>query len=285
MSDGHGSHVAVVTGATRGIGRHIALGLARDDLTVVVVGRTASAADGAPLPGSIDETVREIEAGGGRAIGIAADLSDETATQAIVDRTLDAFGRCDLLVNNAAFTSNGPMMDIPWRRWQRAFRVNVVAPHQLCHGFVPGMLERGGGRVVNVSSGASQAVSSGLGLYSASKLAMERWADYLDEEVDDRVAVNTLRVNRIVATEGWLHIARTDGLDLATAGRHDAVPVTAESVAAAAVWMAAQPPSWSGNTLDLDEVHEAGGPAVDELPDSPDHLRQRGDGTEDDVTA
>lgn len=282
MSDRPTSPVAVVTGATRGIGRHIALDLAGNGLTVVVVGRTSSAADGAPLPGSVDETVREIEAAGGQAIGVAADLSDEASTQAIVDRTLDAFGRCDLLVNNAAFTSNGPMMDIPWRRWQRAFRVNVVAPHQLCHGFVPGMLERGGGRVVNVSTGASQAVSAGLGLYSASKLAMERWADYLHEELGGRVAVNSLRVNRIVATEGWLHIARTDGLDLATAGNHDAIPVTAESVAAAAVWMAGQPTAWSGNTLNLDEVQAAGGPQVEEMADSPDALRRQlddGDGT------
>lgn len=285
MRDDPNSPVAVVTGATRGIGRHIALDLARNDLTVVVVGRTSSAADGAPLPGSVDETVGEIEASGGRAIGIAADLSDEAATQAIVDGTLDAFGRCDLLVNNAAFTSNGPMMEIPWRRWQRALRVNVVAPHQLGHGFVPGMLERGGGRVVNVSTGASQAVSSGLGLYSASKLAMERWADYLHVELGGRIAVNSLRVDRIVATEGWLHIARTDGLDLATAGNHDAIPVTAESVAAAAVWMAGQPPSWSGNTLTLDEVHAAGGPAVAELADSPDELRRHLDGLDDGVPA
>ena len=63
------------------------------------------------------------------------------------------------VVNNAAFTSNGPIMQIPWRRWQTSFRLQVVAPLQLCQGFVPGMLERGAGRVLNVSSAASVALT------------------------------------------------------------------------------------------------------------------------------
>lgn len=261
--------VAVVTGATRGIGRNVALSLARSGVDVVVVGRTATGSGFDSLPGSVDQTVAEIaETGGGRALGVAANLADEADTQAIVDRTLDEWGRCDVLVNNAAYTSNGPMLDVPWNRWGRAFRVQVVAPHQLAQGFLPGIRERGAGRVVNVSSGAALSVTPGLGLYSTSKQAMERWAEYLDAELraagETAIAVNTVRVNRLVATEGFHHVAATKGIELATGGSPDAIPVTTSSVADAIVWAIQQPLTWSGHALDLDEIAAQGGPAPDE---------------------
>lgn len=254
--------VAVVTGATRGIGREVALGLARRGAAVVVVGRTSRAAGDAQLPGSVEDTVEQVRSLGVDAIGVQANLADEAETEEIVRRTLGELGRCDILVNNAAFTSNGPMLDVPWRRWGRAFRVNVVAPHQLCHGFVPGMLERGDGRVINVSTGASQRPPYGLGMYSASKIALERWAECLALEVPD-IAVNTLRVNRLVATEGWQHIAATQPAEIAYGGGSpETVAVTAESVAASVIWIADQPPSWSGNTVDFEDVARLGGPEV-----------------------
>jgi citronellol/citronellal dehydrogenase len=262
----HGDNqVAVVTGATRGIGREVALALARLGTDVVVVGRTATGSGLDTLPGSVDQTVSEIAGiGRGRALGIAANLADEDETQEIVDRTLEVWGRCDVLVNNAAYTSNGPMLDLPWNRWGRAFRVQVVAPHQLCQGFLPGMRERGSGRIVNVSTGAALSVTPGLGLYSTSKQAMERWAHFLDAELraagETGIAVNTVRVNRLVATEGWRHMVATKGIELATGGSPDAIPVTTSSVADAVVWATEQPASWSGHALDLDEIAELGGP-------------------------
>lgn len=258
--------VAVVTGSTRGIGREIALGFARCGASIVVVGRTRRAAVNQPLPGSVEDTVDEIVALGGSAIGVHADLCDEAATASIVDSTVAAFGRCDVLVNNAAYTSNGPILDVPWHRWGRAFRVQVVAPHQLCHGFLPGMLDRGRGAVINVSSGASLAMTPGLALYSTSKAAMERWADYLDLEVAGRgVAITTLRVDRLVATEGWRHIARTQGADVASGGSPDTVPITATSAAAAVTWIARQSPSWSGHTVGFADIERLGGPSVETI--------------------
>src|SRR6516225_7152952 len=110
MSIGHEAcldgAVAVVTGSTRGIGRAVASALGRAGADVVVVGRSGSASPDPRLPGTVDEMV--------------------------VERALAWRGRCDVLVNNAAFTSNGPIMSVPWRRWQKAFRVQVVAPLQLC---------------------------------------------------------------------------------------------------------------------------------------------------------
>lgn len=257
--------VAVVTGATRGIGRAVAIELARRGTDVVIVGRTATGSGLDTLPGSVDETVAQIASiGGGRALGIVANLADETDTQAVVDRTLDEWGRCDVLVNNAAYTSNGSMLDLPWNRWARAFRVQVVAPHQMCQGFLPGMRERGSGRVINVSSSAALRATPGLGLYSTSKQAMERWSEYLDVELkasgQSGVAVNTVRVNRLVATEGWRHMVTTKGIELATGNAPDTIPVTTESVADSILWAVEQPLSWSGNAVDLDEIHALGGP-------------------------
>lgn len=256
--------VAVVTGATRGIGREVALQLARDGATVVVVGRTGTGSGVDTLPGSVQDTTAEIAALGGTALGITANLTDEADTQAIVDRTLDELGRCDILIHNAAYTSNGLMLDIPWKRWDRAFRVQVVAPHQMCQGFVPRMRELGEGRIITVSTGAALNVTPSLGLYSSSKRAMEHWAAYLHAELRhegvDTIAVNTVRVDRLVATEGWRHMAATKGIELATGGSPDAVPATTESVAAAVVWAAHQPVSWSGNALGLGEIEQLGGP-------------------------
>lgn len=260
--------VIVVTGATRGIGREIALECARLHATVVVVGRTARGLGRTSLPGSVEDTVDEIVALGATGLGIHADLCDETGTQAIVERTLERFGRCDVLVNNAAYTSNGAMLDVPWKRWERGFRVQVVAPHQLCHGFLPGMRERSNGVILNVSSGASQSLTAGLALYGTSKLAMERWAQFLAAEVSTAdgstagVAVNTLRVDRLVATEGWRYIAETQGEDMASGGAAGTTPITSESAAAAAVWMIQQPSSFSGQIVGFADIESLGGPAV-----------------------
>ncbi|HSS08434.1 MAG TPA: SDR family oxidoreductase, partial [Acidimicrobiales bacterium] len=187
--------VAVVTGATRGIGKQAAWALGRAGARLVIVGRTSAAAPNPQLPGTVEGVADELAAAGIDARGVQANLVDPADTERIVASTHEWYGRCDVLVNNAAYTSNGPMIEVPWRRWQSAFRVQVVAPLQLCQGFVPGMLERGGGRVVNISSGASTSDMPNLALYSVSKLAMERWSEYMNLELGGRgVSFNTLRV-------------------------------------------------------------------------------------------
>src|SRR6516225_4748273 len=118
MSIGHEAcldgAVAVVTGSTRGIGRAVASALGRAGADVVVVGRSGSASPDPRLPGTVDEMVAELATEGVEALAIQADLSDPDLTERIVERSLAWRGRCDVLVNNAAFTSNGPIMSVPW---------------------------------------------------------------------------------------------------------------------------------------------------------------------------
>ena len=253
--------VVVVTGATRGIGRATAFTLGRAGAAVVVVGRSGQDAPDPRLPGTVEEVAAALGAAGVDALPVQADLNDPDATQQIVERTLGWQGRCDVLVNNAAYTSNGPVMQVPWRRWQTAFRIQVVAPLQLCHGFVPGMLERGHGQVINVSSGASQSLTPNLGLYSTSKLAMERWSEYMELEVGGKgVSFNTLRVDRIVATEGFQYVMETQGEDVATGGQGMAAVMSPEEAAAHLLWMATRPAAWTGNTVGFADIAALGGP-------------------------
>jgi NAD(P)-dependent dehydrogenase (short-subunit alcohol dehydrogenase family) len=255
--------VAAVTGATRGIGRAVALALGRVGADVVVVGRSGQASPDPRLPGTVDEMVAVLASAGVEALAVQADLSDPDQTEQIVERCLAWRGRCDVLINNAAFTSNGPIMTVPWRRWQKAFRVQVVAPLQLCQGFIPGMIERGAGRVVNVSSGAARSLTPGLALYSASKLAMERWSDYMNLELLGMgVAINTLRVDRIVATEGFQYVLETQGEDVATGGQGMSGVMSSDEAAAHVLWMVSQPLIWTGHTVGFEDIARAGGPGV-----------------------
>jgi NAD(P)-dependent dehydrogenase (short-subunit alcohol dehydrogenase family) len=253
--------VVVVTGATRGIGKQAAWALGKLGACLVIVGRTGASAPHPQLPGTVEGVAAELNAAGIEARFVQANLVDPEDTERVVANTLEWFGRCDVLVNNAAYTSNGPIMEVPWRRWQSAFRVQVVAPLQLCQGFVPGMLDRGRGRVVNISSAASKQDSANLALYSVSKLAMERWSDYMNLEVGRRgVSFNTLRVDRLVATEGWRYVADTQGIEIATGGRGTSNVLSSELAGAHIAWMVGQPASWTGHTVGFDDITGLGGP-------------------------
>jgi gluconate 5-dehydrogenase len=263
MMEGLRGEVAVVTGATRGIGRQTALALGKAGARVVVVGRTRNDAPHPVLPGTLESVVGELEALGVEARPIQADLTDGEATQRIVDQTLDWYGRCDVLINNAAFTSNGGILDVPWRRWERGFRAQVIAPLQLVQGFVPGMLERGVGRVVNVSSEAAISLDSGVALYSVTKQAMERLNDYLHHELGGQgVSFNVLRIDVGVTTETWRYVYDTQGAEVATLGGTVTETTTPEQVASQIEWMVRQPVSWSGNIMRCRDVAVHGGPGI-----------------------
>jgi NAD(P)-dependent dehydrogenase (short-subunit alcohol dehydrogenase family) len=154
-----GLGLALVTGATSGIGRATALRLARDGLEVVVHGRN---------PDRGAEVVQEITAQGGRGRFVAADLNDLEAIRALID----AVGTVDVLVNNAGMSWFGPTADLDEATFNDLFNGNVRSAFFLVAGFAPGMAQRSSGSIINLASMAGQVGLDGGAAYGATKAAL-----------------------------------------------------------------------------------------------------------------
>ena len=201
---------AIVTGASRGLGRAIAVALASAGAAVAVAGRTEKVWD-ERLPGTIGETVADIESAGGRAVAIRADLLDRDDVARLVDQARDALGPITILVNNAAFTAPGrppkpgdtdvtaraksakappgaakpgwpPLFGTPLGAYRRHFEIAVFAAYELMQLVCPDMIAAKSGSIVNVTSAASRLPGDGpypdrsggvLPGYGGSKAALE----------------------------------------------------------------------------------------------------------------
>ncbi len=207
--------VAVVTGASRGIGKAIATRFAAEGASVVCLARTLDEGDHAAFEGSLHTTVRAIEAAGGRALALACDVSDPEACERTLTEARNAFGPIDVLVNNAALTYFVPIADMPVSKWLKSFAVNVHGPFFMSRLVLTEMLARQRGSIVNISSGAAigpgrgpypDAARRGGTLYGAEKAALERFTQGLAAEVYHRgVSVTCVSPSLIVATPGVLH--------------------------------------------------------------------------------
>lgn len=150
--------VVIVTGASRGVGKLAALNFARRGARVVLAARTV---DRDPtLPGSLGETLAGIAALGGEAIAVKCDLADKADLQKLVDETVARFGGIDILVNNAASTVGSvwskKFLDLTFAEWSNDFDINLHAPFILMQLITPIMAARGGGRIINVTSGSGE---------------------------------------------------------------------------------------------------------------------------------
>ncbi|WP_419702756.1 SDR family NAD(P)-dependent oxidoreductase [Promicromonospora sp. NFX87] len=161
------SRTALVTGASRGIGREIALGLARAGLDVALLARDAT---------RLAAVAAEIRAEGVTAVELTADVSDPAAVRAAVGQAEDTLGSVDLLVNNAgAIESEHPLWEADPEEWWSVFETNVRGPFLFMRYALPGMIARGGGRVIDLASGASShEMGGGYSAYNASKTALTR---------------------------------------------------------------------------------------------------------------
>ena len=146
--------VAVVTGASRGIGDAIARRFAMEGAKVVVSARTVDSGEHY-LPGTINETVAAIRAAGGEALGVKADLAAAEDREQLIAAAEAEFGSVDILVNNAAITYFIPVEDFPEKRFRLMTDVQVWAPFELAQRVLPGMQEKGSGWILNISSHAA----------------------------------------------------------------------------------------------------------------------------------
>jgi 3-oxoacyl-[acyl-carrier protein] reductase len=171
------STTALVTGATKGIGRATALALGRAGYAVGVTARTRAAVDG---------LVAELGAAGIRAAGRAADVADPDAVAGLVDHVTGALGPIDTLVNNAGLLVAGPFLEMTVAEWDTTFATNVRGLYLVTRAVLPGMIERGRGDIVNVASLAARNGVPGAVAYSASKHAVLGFSRSLLLEVRDR---------------------------------------------------------------------------------------------------
>jgi len=168
--------VALVTGGGRGIGKAAALELARRGADVALVARSQA---------EVEAAAAEIEQLGRRAQGLAVDLGQAGAATALVEQVANTLGPIDILVNNAGVAGPfGAAWEIDPDEWERALLLNLSVPFRLTHAVLPGMIERGWGRVVNVSSGAARNPMERAGAYSTSKAGLDVLTRQLGLELD-----------------------------------------------------------------------------------------------------
>ncbi|WP_319447184.1 MULTISPECIES: SDR family oxidoreductase [unclassified Mycobacterium] len=262
--------IAVVTGASRGIGKAIAVHLARAGFDVALIARTFTEgeqrehsstvrqSDTSPLPGSLTATAEAVADAGARSLTVCADLVDRPSIIAAADRILAEWGPADVLVNNGRYIGPGHMdrfLDTPLELLDLHLEANVMAPLTLTKKFLPGMLERGAGRIVNISSGAGTrdpdqpAGEGGWGLgYGMSKGALHRIAGILALELGDRGILAYNVQPGFIATERMIH-------DMAAFG-FDASGAPPDVVGAVVAWLvtdpaAAQP---NGRSIEAQDV-------------------------------
>ncbi|MBI4234393.1 MAG: SDR family NAD(P)-dependent oxidoreductase [Chloroflexi bacterium] len=191
--------VAIVAGASRGIGKGIARELGRAGARVVVVARTETEGR---LPGTIYQTAEEIRAAGGEALPVRCDVTDEEQVKAMVQEVMGTYGRIDALVNNAAVILRTPIVQTETRHWDLILRVNLRAPFLCCKHVLPVMVGQRRGSIINITSGAGERPSIGGVPYSVTKAGLNMFTRGLAEELREHdIAVNALDPGRI-RTEG-----------------------------------------------------------------------------------
>ena len=246
--------VAFITGASRGIGAETAVALARSGYRVAITARTL--ADGeshdhvgssAALPGSLEATAAAVAKVGGDALCLRADILDAQSIREAADAALDHFGRVDLLFNNAVYQGNGnlePVLQVTEAQLRAIYQGNIFTPLALVQAFLPGMIERGGGPVLNMVSHSAftdppaAADRGGWGFaYPSSKAALARMASSLRAEHPDA----GLRVYNLEPGLVMTEVMRLAGIDEAVMARFK--PCTPAAIAAVVAWLADNDPA------------------------------------------
>ena len=200
--------VALVTGASRGIGKGIAKAYAAEGADVVVVARTVE--EGGRLPGTIHQVVQEIVDAGGKASAVRCDVTKEEEVQALATALQESHGRLDVLVNNAGIRVNLPVLELQFRHWDLTMRVNMHGPFLCCKYLAPVMVQQGKGNIINVTSSAAESIRPRGVSYAVSKAGLNAFTVGLSRELEEHnIAVNALSPGAI-KTEGAVFTAPAD---------------------------------------------------------------------------
>lgn len=202
--------IAIVTGSSRGLGKAIAIGFAREGASIVIAARTE--VEGR-IPGTIYKTAEEIEALGQRALAARCDVTSEESVNDMVQKALAQFGHIDILVNNAGIAYYPPILEALTKRWELVLRVDLIGAFLCTKAVLPKMVEQRRGSIINISSISANRVDFTGVAYGVSKAGLERFTRGLAAEVGKyNIAVNALKPKEAVDTEGM----RAQNLDADT---------------------------------------------------------------------
>lgn len=201
--------VAIVTGSSRGLGRAIAVGFAREGADIVIAARSETEGK---LPGTIYKTAEEIQALGYRALPVKCDVTNEQSVSDMVQKALTEFGHIDILVNNAGVAYPYSIAETPLKRWELVLRVNLTGAFLCTKAVLPEMLEQKRGSIINISSLAANLrervpVFTGT-TYGVAKAGLDRFTWGLAAELRQyNIAVNAIKPSGVVDTEGMRFVA------------------------------------------------------------------------------
>jgi 7-alpha-hydroxysteroid dehydrogenase len=240
---------AVVTGAGRGIGAASALALAEAGADVLLAARTES---------QLDEVAEKVRALGRVAVVVPTDVTDDAATAALADTAMEAFGRLDIVVNNAGGTMPRPFMDTSAGYLGRAFHFNVTTAFVLTRAAVPHMLAGDGGAVVNISSAMGRLTDRGMLAYGTAKGALSHMTRLMASDLAPRIRANAIAVGS-VATSALDVVLESDDLHRQMVERTPLRRLGAvEDIALAVLYLASPAGSFvTGKVLEVDGGIEA----------------------------
>lgn len=224
--------VALVTGASSGIGEATALALAQEGARVAALARRSD---------RLAQVVKRIEDVGGEALALVADVTNEAQLREAIRRAKETFGRIDILVNNAGVMLLHKIEGVDTGEWRQMFDLNVLAVMLACHEILPIMKAQGGGDIVNISSVAGRQVKAGYSGYNASKWAVGAFSESLRQEVTRQHIRVTVIEPGMVATELRGHITDPEVRKAQQEAERSIPSLRGEDIAAIVVFAVTQP--------------------------------------------
>ncbi|MEH1937597.1 MAG: SDR family NAD(P)-dependent oxidoreductase [Nostoc sp.] len=232
--------VAIITGASSGMGAATAIALAEEGAHVVLAARRIE---------RLNEVAQKIEALGGKALPIVTDVSDETQVNDLVQKVNTTLGRIDILVNNAGIGGLGTIEDGDPAEWRRQFDLNVLGLLYATHAVLPIFKAQGVGHVVNLSSVAGRTTRAGMGVYSATKWGVNAISEALRQEVHKHNIRVTIIEPGLVATEFIDNITDPAAKQALEARFKAVTPLQPEDIARAIAYAVTQPPHVNVNEI------------------------------------
>lgn len=224
--------VALVTGASSGIGEATAIALAAEGARVALAARRAD---------RLEKLVKRILDNGGQALPIVADVADDAQAHDMVLKANAEWGRVDILVNNAGVMLNGPIDAADTEDWRRMVNTNVLGLMYATHAALPIMKAQGQGHIINISSVAGRTAQAGSGVYNATKWGVGAFSEALRQEVyQDKIRVTIIEPGA-VATELTDHITNSAAKERIQTWVKSLIPLESEDIAAAIIYAVTQP--------------------------------------------